>query len=531
MIETSRFTRLRPIMLQQSPEPESLLQPLQVDQSNGQTVDQSDSQTVVQSVIQMPEVMAFLFQPARYKVAYGGRGGVKSWSFARALLLMGAQRPLRILCAREFQNSIRDSVHRLLQDQIPLMHLSDHYQVFNTEIKGITGTEFFFAGLKNNVTRIKSMEGIDICWVEEAEKVSENSWQVLIPTIRTEGSEIWISFNPHQETDPTYKRFITNPPPAINAVDGRRYCVVVETGWKDNPWLPEELEIEKDYLARVDKDAYDHVWGGQVQRKSNSQVMHGKCALDNFAPELGVCDCGHRIEKHSQAESCAVEGCKCRNFVSAWKGPYFGADWGFSSDPATLIKEWVYQTRLYIEYEFWGIGIELEDQKGKNDLPTRFSEIPGAKENIIRADDSRPETISYMKTHGYPKIVAAKKGPGSVEDGVSFLRSFEKIIIHPRCVHTDEESRTYKHKVDALTGDVLPEIVDKNNHCWDAIRYGLEPLIKKRVTPGIFFVGKGAGKVEQKREEDGFSAAPSPADLLGTLGLVDTRALAWFKGD
>jgi len=481
--------------------------------------------------VQIPEVMSFLFEPARYKVAYGGRGGVKSWSFARALLIMGAQNRLRMLCAREFQNSIKDSVHQLLQNQIVLIGLQDYYQVLNTEIRGITGTEIFYAGLKNNVNRIKSIEGIDICWVEEAEKVSENSWQVLIPTVRKEGSEIWISFNPHQETDPTFKRFKTNPPPEFTP-GGKKYCFIKETGWRDNPWLPEELELEKDYLARVDKDAYDHVWGGEVQKKSDSQVMHGKCVLDAFVPDLMLCECGHRIDKHStpSGETVPCQTCGCKEFRLAWKGPYYGADWGFSSDPVVLIKKWICGRKLYVEEEFWKVGVELDQ------LPAAFDTVSGAKEHTIRADNSRPETISYLKNHKenpYPRIISAEKWPGSVEDGISYLRSFEQIVIHPRCVHTDEEARTYKHKIDSLTGDVLPDIIDKNNHCWDSIRYGLEPMIRRRQMPGLFFAGSSTTpKAQEHKQEKQADAILAYQDHALKGGRDRDRAMqTWLRGD
>jgi phage terminase large subunit len=438
--------------------------------------------------------MRFLLEiPARYKVAYGGRGGVKSWSFARALLIKGAQAPLRILCAREFQASIKESVHQLLTDQISLMGLDDYYRVLDTEIRGITGTEFFFAGLKQNVTKIKSIEGIDIVWVEEGEKVSANSWSVLIPTVRKEGSEIWVSFNPHEETDPTYKKFIKNPPPEYDD-QGRRYSIIVNTGWQDNPWLPNELRLEKDYLARVDKDSYDHVWGGETVKASAAQVMHGKCVLDDFTPGPD------------------------------WNGPYFGADWGFASDPATLIKSWIHGGKLYVEDEFWGIGVEI------NDLPGKFEKIDGAKTHVIRADSARPETISYMQKHGFPRIVGAEKWPGSIEDGVSYLRSFEKIVIHPRCVHTDEESRTYKHKIDPLTGDVLPDIVDKNNHCWDPIRYSIEPLIKSRSLPGLFVAGRHTAKRDLSSEINRARENGEPIPVKITQ-LRRAAMDKWLRGD
>ncbi len=403
--------------------------------------------------VQLPEKMRFLFKPARYKVAYGGRGSIKSWSFARALLIKAAQSPLRVLCAREFQNSIKESVIQLLAEQISLMGLDDYYKVMATEIRGLVGSEFIFSGIRNNVTKIKSMEGIDICWVEEAEKVSENSWSVLIPTIRKEHSEIWVSFNPAMETDPTHRRFVVNTPPD---------SVVVTTGWRDNPWLPEVLRMEKDYLAKVDYQAYLHVWEGGLQTKTDEMVLGGKCSLDAFIPGAD------------------------------WHGPFYGVDWGFSSDPATCIKMWIHGAKLFIEEEFWGIGVELDQ------LPEKFDTVSGARDHTARADNSRPETISYLQRHGYPKIVAASKWPGSVEDGIAFLRSFEQIILHPRCTHTLEESRTYRYKVDKLTGDILPIIIDANNHCWDAVRYALEPLISMHGLSAFEFFKQ---QYEQKQRE------------------------------
>lgn len=473
--------------------------------------------------IQISEKMEFLFEPARYKVAYGGRGGIKSWSFARALLVKGANSRVRILCAREFQNSIKESVHRLLQDQIELMGLQDYYQVLSSEIHGITGTEFVFAGIRNNVTKIKSMEGIDICWVEEAEKVSENSWSVLIPTIRKAGSELWVSFNPHEERDPTYKKFITNREAILKEFPG---SVIVETSWRDNPWLPKELEAEKNYLARVDKDAYDHVWGGQVQKRSSSQVMRGKCFLEAFVPRPDLCACEH-IDLNHRDGYCTIPSCECKKFVAQWSGPYYGADWGFATDPAVLIKKWIRENILYIEEEFWGIGVELDD------LSKRFDTVSGAREHAVRADNARPETISYLQRHDYPRLIAASKWPGSVEDGISFLRSFEKIVIHPRCAHMDEESRTYKHKVDQLTGDVLPDIIDKNNHCWDAVRYGLEPLISARSVPGLFFAGPSITPKNQEHKAERQAAAIVAYQDHAIKGSRDRDAAMqrWLRGD
>ena len=180
--------------------------------------------------LQLPEKLAPLFEPRRYKVLHGGRGGGKSWSVAAVLLVMAADRPLRILCAREIQKSMRDSVHRLLRDQIVKMGMEQFYEVFDTEIRGANGSLFLFTGLQSHtVDSIKSFEGVDIVWVEEAHGVSKKSWDVLIPTIRKEGSEIWLTLNPDMDTDETYVRFIEAYSPDT---------WVVQINWRDNPWFP-----------------------------------------------------------------------------------------------------------------------------------------------------------------------------------------------------------------------------------------------------------------------------------------------------
>lgn len=205
---------------------------------------------------EFPEKLQFLFEPARYKVAYGGRGGAKSWGYARALLILGAMKPIRVLCAREFQNSTADSVHALLKDQIESMGLDGFYEVQKTRIIGANGTEFGFEGLRHNISSIKSYEGVDVCWVEEARTVSKTSWDTLIPTIRKPGSEIWISFNPELEEDETYKRFVRKPPTG---------AVVQKVNWYDNPWFPDVLRQEAEDLKARDPDAYLTVWEGNCK--------------------------------------------------------------------------------------------------------------------------------------------------------------------------------------------------------------------------------------------------------------------------
>lgn len=213
---------------------------------------------------QFPEKLAPLFTPARYKVAHGGRGSAKSWGFARALLIQAAERPLRILCAREVQKSIKDSVHRLLSDQIQALGLGWHFEVLEAEIRGRNGSMFLFAGLaQHTVESIKSYEGVDVVWVEEAQVVTKRSWDVLLPTIRKPGSEIWLSLNPDMETDETYQRFVASPPAG---------AVVIQMNWRDNPWFPDVLEAERQETLRRDPDNYDNIWEGVPKRVSEGAI-------------------------------------------------------------------------------------------------------------------------------------------------------------------------------------------------------------------------------------------------------------------
>jgi len=383
--------------------------------------------------VPFPPWSEFLFSPARTKVAYGGRGSTKSWTFARALLALAGSKKLRILCAREFQNSITESVHRLLKEQIDAMGIGWFFTVQQNSIFGLNGSEFIFSGIRNNPQKIKSTEGIDIVWVEEAETVSSASWDILIPTIRKAGSEIWITFNPRDASDPTYKRYVLNPPPD---------CISKEVNWRDNPWFTDELKKEMEYMRSVDVDAYNHIWEGKCAVHSHAQIYYGKWSIEDFAPDL-----------------------------ERWDGPYFGVDWGFSQDPTTMVKCWIGDNRLYIEKEAWGLQTELDK------LVELFMQIENSHKYVIRADNSRPETISFMQKHGYPKMEAARKWPGSIEDGISRIRAFEKIIIHPDCKKMADEFRLYSYKVDRLSGDILPDILGKNDHLQDALRYALAPII------------------------------------------------------
>ncbi|AWP32660.1 terminase [Pantoea vagans] len=389
-----------------------------------------------------------LFQPKRYKTFHGGRGGAKSWAAARALVIMAASKKLRILCTREVQNSIKDSVHKLLKDQIEMLGLNPWFRITNESITSASGSEFLFKGLRFDPLGIKSTEGVDICWVEEAQSVSSDSWAILIPTIRKEGSEIWVTFNPGKESDPTYQRFIVTPPDD---------SITVEVNYYDNPYLPETLRKEMEYCKRVDYEAYEHIWLGKPKSISDSVIFRNRYRVEAFPDDLW-----------QQADRL-----------------FFGADFGFANDPSTLIRMFMIDTRLYIEYEAYGVGVELDE------MPQFYDSIPEVRKWPVKGDNSRPETISYLARQGF-SIDAAAKWKGSVEDGVTHLKGFEEIIIHERCKHTADEFRHYSYKVDKKTGDILPIIVDKFNHCIDAIRYGLDGYITSSDSLGTWAqLGKG----------------------------------------
>jgi len=395
--------------------------------------------------INIPEAFQELFIPARYKSYRGGRGGAKSYAFADALILLSAQRPLRILCARELQTSIRESVHQLLETRINKLGVRELFDVQKSTILGNNGTEFIFKGIRFNISEIKSMEGIDICWVEEAQNVSKSSWEILNPTIRTgehlENSEIWLSWNVGTEEDATYQRFVTNPPPD---------CISRLVNYPDTPFFPEVLRKEMEWCKQVDYQAYLNIWEGKPKKISDAVIFKDKYIVEDFE---------------------TLPSAKFR----------FGADWGFAEDPTVLVRFYIYNNELWIDQEIYGFGIEIDD------IPTLFETLEGSRNHKIIADSARPETISYVRRQKF-NIVACKKQQagtkeGFIQDGISFMKQFRKIHIHTRCKRIADEFAHYSYKVDDKIVDengkpkILPIIVDKFNHGIDSIRYGLEDLI------------------------------------------------------
>ena len=395
--------------------------------------------------IQLPAWAADFQRPARYKFAHGGRGSGKSWAFARMILIRAATQKLRVLCCRELQASITDSVHKLLSDQIDAMGLSAHFDVGRSYIRGLrSGSEFVFKGLRTNAAEIKSMEDIGLCWVEEAQGVSAASWELLTPTIRAPGSEIWGTFNPHSPTDHVWAEWCAEP---------RADTIARNVGWRDNPWFPAELDAERVQMLATDPDRYAHVWEGKFRTVSDAQVLKGKWAVREF--EAGA----------------------------DWDGPYYGADWGFANDPTALVRAWIHNRTLYIDREAVAVGV---DAVQTGDL---FESVEGARDHIIYADSARPETISYMRRTGWPLIRPAEKWQGSVKDGINYLRSFEKIVINPRCKHAIREAGSWSYKVDRLSGDVLPVLIDADNHVMDALRYALGKMVQGKKSTGFASAG------------------------------------------
>lgn len=387
--------------------------------------------------IATPRKFVPLLRATRYKGAHGGRGSGKSHFFAEMLVERAILQPgLRAACVREVQKSLKNSVKLLVEDKIRTLGVQASFEILEAEIRTPGGGVIIFQGMQNHTAdSIKSLEGFDIAWVEEAQSLSQRSLDLLRPTIRKPGSELWFSWNPAKPSDPVDVLLRGENPP----VDS----VVVEVNWNDNPFLPAELKADLEDDRRRDPDKFLHVWQGHYSLNSEARVFRN-WKIEEFTTPT---DAVHR----------------------------FGADWGFAVDPTVLVRCHIDGRNLYVDHEVSQVGCEIDK------TPALFDTIPGSRKSLIRADSARPETVSYMKRQGF-RIIEAIKGPGSVEDGVEFLRSFD-IIVHPRCRKVAEELTLYAYKVDQHTGDILPALEDKNNHTIDALRYALEELRRTGYKP------------------------------------------------
>ncbi len=378
--------------------------------------------------IQTPRVFLPLLSDARYKGVHGGRGSGKSHNFGEMLIEECIREKTDAVCLREVQKSLKFSVKKLLENKISGMNAGAYFDVQNEQIKSSSGGVIIFQGMQDHTSdSIKSLEGFKIAWFEEAQTASQRSLDLLRPTIRAPGSQLWFSWNPNKDTDPIDVLLRGESPPPSS--------IVIQANYRDNPWFPAELRDEMEYDRARDPEKYAHIWLGEYQRNSEARVFRN-----------------WKIEEFTRPPGTVFR---------------LGADWGFSIDPSVLVRCSIDGRRLYVDYEAYQIGCEI------NNLPELFMAVPESEKYQITADSARPETISYMQKHGFPRIHPAVKGAKSLEEGVEFLRSFD-IIVHPRCVHTIDELTMYSYKTDPLTGAVVPVLEDKNNHVIDSIRYACE---------------------------------------------------------
>ena len=399
------------------------------------------------TIREIPLLTSNFAKPARTRVFKGGRGSGKT----RGIALRSALRVYQLaeagvegvfLASREHLNSLDESSMEEIKAAIrSVPWLLDYFEIGEKYIRTKNRRiSYAFAGLRHNLDSIKSKARIIGNWTDEGESVSDAAWRKLIPTIREEGNgwqaENWISYNPESPDSSTHKRFVEN-----TADD----CIVTTMNYQDNPWFPAVLDKQRLEDKQFRPETYDHVWLGAFLTLTDAQVFAGKFDVQEF--EVGT----------------------------DWNGPYHGMDFGFAQDPTTAGEQWVQDDVLYIRREAAKVGLELDDTAA-----FITAAIPDIAKHTIRADSARPESISYLRRHGLPKIEGVKKWAGSVEDGVEFIKSFKRVVIHPDCPHTAREFRLYSYKVDRLSGDILPVIVDANNHHIDQLRYALVPLMKRQ---------------------------------------------------
>jgi phage terminase large subunit len=393
------------------------------------------------TALEIPTAKVFtpLLPPARYKGAKGGRGSGKSHFYADNWLDENVRQKLDFVCLRETLKSLEFSVKKLLEGKIEKYNAGSYFEVQDRRILSRAGGVTIFEGMQNHTAdSIKSLEDFDRSWFEEAQRASQRSLDLLRPTIRKPGSELWFSWNPEYPKDPIEQLLSgDNPPPD---------AVVVKANYSDNPWLPEVLKEELEYDRKRDPDKFAHIWLGEFRRNTSARVFK------NWTVEEFDVDPNATIRQ--------------------------GADWGFSIDPTVHVQCYIVGRKLYVPYEAYRVGCEVVD------TPDLFMSLPGAEKWPMTADSSRPETISHLRKNGFPKIVSAIKGARSVEEGVEFLRSFD-IIVHPRCQHTADELAAYSYKTDDLTGEVLPVLADKDNHVIDALRYACEGVRRAQASAPV----------------------------------------------
>lgn len=371
----------------------------------------------------------------RYIGIKGGRCSGKSHFVAESRiedLIMNPDH--RGVCVREVQRSLEFSSKQVLEDKIQKMGVGHLFKITQSEIRRVGGEGFIiFQGMRDHTAEsIKSLEGFDWAWVEEAQKLSAISLRMLTPTIRKDNSQIIFTWNSNKPTDAVDSFFESKP----------LRSVLIHVNYTDNPWCPESMIEEAETCRAKNIELYNHVWLGGYNIKSLAQIFSDGWSVKEF-------DIDH-----------------------TFGDPVQGLDFGFSQDPTAAVRLYLKGRDLYVSHEAGGVGIELD-----NTASFVKRKIPDFERYVTYADCSRPESISYLKRNGLTRILPCKKWAGSVEDGIAFIKSFNEIIIHPRCVETKKEFDEYSYKVDKNTDEVTDEIIDASNHYIDAIRYGLNKII------------------------------------------------------
>lgn len=403
-----------------------------------------------------PKLIPLFTKPElRYRCSWGGRGSAKTRTFALMTAVRGymfAEQGISgsILCGREFMNSLEESSMEEIKQAIrSIPFLNDYYDIGEKYIRSKNRMiNYLFTGLRNNLDSVKSKARILIAWVDEAESVSEVAWRKLLPTVREEGSEIWVTWNPERRDSATTTRFMHSE---IFDDDGNLIGLGIEMNYHDNPWFPEVLDLERKRDKQNHDDAtYQWIWEGRFLERSDAQVFKDSYKETDFVPS------------------------------NEWTGPYYGLDFGFAQDPTACVKAWIHDDCIWIEEEAGGVSLELDDT-----VPFLKAKMGGIEKYPIYADNARPESISHLRKKGLRRIKPCEKGKGSVEDGIMFIKSFNTVHIHPRCKETLKEFRDYSYKKDRLTDEVLPVLLDKDNHYIDALRYALEKIMKKNLGMNI----------------------------------------------
>ncbi len=438
-----------------------------------------------------PAILTPMLDPHRFKVAEGGRGGGKSHFFANCGVKEVFTYGKSMLCCREIQGSIKDSVKRLIENKIVLMGLSQYFTVTNAEIRCYNGGRISFSGLrqqggkKSSAENLKSYENYDICWVEEAQTISKLSLDLLLPTIRKPGSEIWFSYNRKADEEAVHTRFVL-------ADNIPKDTVHIYINYWDNPWFPKELKDLMESDKANSPDDYNHIWCGLPQTISDANILTNWKVIDFMAPP----------------------GTDFR----------YGADWGFSPDPCVLLRSWADWEirRIYIDHCVfkWNLDPEqIEDHL--------FRPFEGARYNKTICDNARPEIIAYLKKRGYNVTGEGTKWNGSVEAGCDWLKHWE-VWIHPRCLCTDpgtddiqKNFKNYRRKIDPMTGLVTPTIIDAHNHAPDALRYAWSKEIsQKGAIDYIKMMGKKKDTKYHRQDQIAQAQALRQKAVSGMKGLA-----------